>query len=437
MATTATAPRKPPRRIQGENRVAVTVDADIDEVWEVIRDVTRVGEWSHECVGAAWLGASNLAVPGARFRGRNRAGVIRWGRTCEIVRAEPYELTWVTIPTARYPDSSEWRITLDKVDGGTRITQNFHVLRAPTMLSVLYALLIPGHRDRTSALIEDLQRLGTVAHRPGVALEATALALRAAARRTSTLLRTVTDPATPVPGLAWTVAETAAHLVEAARGYAGFITGDRDAHADLALAPDAASPGELGAIMSARLLENVSEADLSRLADEVIAEVDRLIASFERRTPDELIPTWVGVPMTIPTIAAALLGEQVIHGLDIARAVGAPWPISQDDALLVLAGTTAVAPSYVDRQRAAGLHIDYELRLRGGPRYRFTIEDGTAAVGPPGGKVDCWISADPVAFLLVTYGRTGQWGPTMRGKIIAGGRKPWLGLKFRQLLTSI
>lgn len=260
--------------------------------------------------------------------------------------------------------------------------------------------------------------------------------MRAAARRTSTLLRTVADPSTPVP-LAWTVAETAAHLVEAARGYTGFITGERDGHADMALAPDAASPGERGAIMNARLLENVSDTNLSRLADEVIGEVDRLIASFERRTPEEPIPTWIGVPMTVPTIAAALLGEQIIHGLDIARAVGVPWPISQEDALLVLAGAMAAARSYVDRHRAAGLHIDYELRFRGGPRYRFSIDDGTAAIGPPGGKVDCWISADPVAFLLVTYGRTGPWGPTMRGRIIAGGRKPWLGLKFRHLLTSI
>lgn len=437
MATTATERRKPLRRIQMENQVAVTVDADIDEVWDLIRDVTRVGEWSHECVSAQWVGASSSAVAGARFRGRNRAGAIRWGRTCEIVCVEPYELTWVTIPTARFPDSSEWRIVLDKVEGGTRITQSFHVLRAPRMLSVLYALLIPAHRDRTGALIADLQRLGTVAQRPGVALEATALALRAAAERTSMLLRTVVDPATAVPGLAWTVAETAAHLVESARGYTGFITGERDAHADLALAPDAASPGERGAIVNAHLLENVNEADLSRLADEVIAEVDRLIASFERRTPDELIPTWTGVTMTVPTIAAALLGEQVIHGLDIARAVGAPWPISPVDALLVIAGALAVAPSYVDRRKAAGLHIAYELRFRGGPRYRFTIDDGTAAVGPPGGTVDCWISADPVAFLLVSYGRTGQWGPTIRGRIIAGGRKPWLGLKFGQLLTSI
>ena len=154
---------KPARRVQLENSVAVTVEADIDEVWDVVRDVTRVGEWSHECVGAEWLGGSAAAVPGARFRGRNRAGIFRWGRVCEIVSAEPYELVWRTIPTAMYPDSSEWHIALDKIDGRTRISQHFRVLRAPKVLSVLYALAIPAHRDRTTALREDLQRLGTVA----------------------------------------------------------------------------------------------------------------------------------------------------------------------------------------------------------------------------------------------------------------------------------
>jgi hypothetical protein len=151
------------RRVQMENHVEVTVEADIDDVWEVVRDVTRVGEWSHECVGAEWLAGAHEATPGARFRGRNRAGLFRWGRVCEIVAADPYELVWITVPTAGYPDSSEWRIALAKVDGGTRISQQFRVLRAPKVLAVLYALMIPAHRDRTAALVEDLTRLGTVA----------------------------------------------------------------------------------------------------------------------------------------------------------------------------------------------------------------------------------------------------------------------------------
>lgn len=170
MATTSDNPAaaKPPRRVQASGSVSVTVDAGIDEVWDVVRDVTRVGEWSHECVGAQWLGGATTALPGARFRGRNRAGLFRWGRVCEVVSADPYELVWVTVSTPLFPDSTEWRIRLDKVDGGTRITQRFRVLRGPKVLSVLYALLIPTHRDRAAALTDDLKRLGEAAGRPTV-----------------------------------------------------------------------------------------------------------------------------------------------------------------------------------------------------------------------------------------------------------------------------
>jgi hypothetical protein len=146
-----------------ENHVEVTVAARIDEVWEVVRDVTRVGEWSHECVGAEWLDGATAAVPGARFRGRNRAGLFRWGRVCEVVSADPYEIVWRTVPTTLYPDSSEWRIALTDTGAGTTISQRFHVLRAPKVLAFLYALMIPTHRDRGAALAEDLQRLGAVA----------------------------------------------------------------------------------------------------------------------------------------------------------------------------------------------------------------------------------------------------------------------------------
>ena len=154
---------KPPRRVQPENRVSVVVDADLRDVWDVVRDVTRVGEWSHECVDARWLGGATSAVPGARFRGRNRAGVFRWGRVCEVISATPYELVWTTVPTALFPDSSEWRLSLREVDGGTEISQEFRVLRGSELLSMMYARLIPAHVDRTAALVEDLRRLGAAA----------------------------------------------------------------------------------------------------------------------------------------------------------------------------------------------------------------------------------------------------------------------------------
>ncbi len=152
----------PRHRIPQRGSTAVVVDADIDDVWEVVRDPTRVGEWSHECVAGEWVGDATEARPGARFRGRNRQGLIRWGRLCEVVHAEPYELVWRTVPTRGYPDSTEWALRLTRHDAGTRIEQSFRVVKG-TRLEPVYAVVVPAHRDRAEALARDLERIGAIA----------------------------------------------------------------------------------------------------------------------------------------------------------------------------------------------------------------------------------------------------------------------------------
>jgi hypothetical protein len=149
-------------RVQHEGATAVVVDVAIDRVWDVVRDPTRVGEWSHECVDGEWVGEPAQPRPGARFRGRNKQGLIRWGRLCEVCAAEPHELVWRTIPTRLYPDSTEWALRLEQVDGGTRIEQRFQVVKG-SKLEPVYALVVPAHRDRTEALTHDLERIGAVA----------------------------------------------------------------------------------------------------------------------------------------------------------------------------------------------------------------------------------------------------------------------------------
>ncbi len=152
------------RNIPRSGQVEVVVQAPIEAVWRVVADVTRVGEWSHECRRVEWLDGASSAAPGVRFRGVNKAGPWSWSRVNEIVVAdEPHTLAWRTIPTLLYPDSSEWRITLTSVDDGTRIAQSFQVLRAPAVLARVYSIAVPAHRDRTSSLADDLRRLGEIA----------------------------------------------------------------------------------------------------------------------------------------------------------------------------------------------------------------------------------------------------------------------------------
>lgn len=151
-------------RVQKRSSVTVLVDAPVEEVWRVLSDVRRTGEWSHECRSGQWLAGARAAAPGVRFRGRNRARWVRWTRVCEFVAVdEPHELVWRTVPTWLFPDSTEWRVLLEPRGGCTAITQSFTVLKAPRLLDPVYAWLIPGHRDRDARLAEDLARLGAVA----------------------------------------------------------------------------------------------------------------------------------------------------------------------------------------------------------------------------------------------------------------------------------
>jgi uncharacterized protein YndB with AHSA1/START domain len=153
-----------------QGNVSVVVDATPEAVWDVVADPTRVGEWSHECRTAVWLDGATGASPGARFRGGNKTGRFGWHRSNEVLAVDPpHELVWRTIPTRRYNDSTEWRLRVEAVDGGTRtrtrtrIEQSFRVLKLGPIADRLFYLLVPAHRDRLAALEDDLRRIGEVA----------------------------------------------------------------------------------------------------------------------------------------------------------------------------------------------------------------------------------------------------------------------------------
>lgn len=270
-------------------------------------------------------------------------------------------------------------------------------------------------------------------------LDETAAALADAADRTAQLLRSGLDPAARVPGLTWTAAETAAHLVADLREHTAILTGTQQAPGTADGPGDGGTAAERGAAANRAQLDTFTERDLTVLAgllEEAAAEFNAALAAQPSRRP---IVTANDVPMVPATLVSVLLGEQLIHGLDLARSAGRPWPIARGDALRVISGMMALAGDYLDQNAAHDVNVCYELRFGpGDDRYRFGVDGPTATVHPAegaSGRPDCVITADPVAFVLVGYGRVGQWSQILRGKLRAGGRRPWLALRFSTLLT--
>lgn len=138
----------------------VVIERPPEAVWAVVVDVTRVGEWSGECRGCRWVEGASKPVAGARFRGRNRRGGLRWTRLNEVIVADPpRELVWRTVPSGPYPDSVEWRITLRAEGAATRVTESYRIVHVPKLMEWVISAFFPPHRDRTSDLQEDLGRL--------------------------------------------------------------------------------------------------------------------------------------------------------------------------------------------------------------------------------------------------------------------------------------
>src|SRR5262245_13502496 len=260
-------------------------------------------------------------------------------------------------------------------------------------------------------------------------------ALRGAVARSADLWRHTDKPDAPAPGLIWTAAETAAHVVGDLRDYTQALTRHANGYMTHANRPTE-SPSALSAKVNARHLEEVPERNLHRLADMLEAALDAYLNAAVTADPSVAIATPNGLVITPATMAALLLGEQLIHGLDISRTAKMRWPIAKADAFLVIPGVLSVAPQYLRPNRAAGVHISFELRMRGGPSYRLAVDDGTAGVTAAGKKADCVITADPVAFVLLGYGRISQLSPVLRGQLRPGGRKPWLATRLGTLLYS-
>jgi uncharacterized protein (TIGR03083 family) len=242
-------------------------------------------------------------------------------------------------------------------------------------------------------------------------------------------------------GSDWTVGEAAAHLAVVAGAFAAVAAGRPVGPAGVA--PDLDDFHERLAQVNARAIAAAAAhtGDPARLAGRLGDGIAALLRALAERPGEDLVETpWYGrgVRCRLDTLTCLAIGEVVVHGYDLARALRRPWPIDPEHARLVVAGVfPAMVPLLVDREAAAGLHAAYELRVRGGPRLVVRFHDGAASVEPAAGRpVDCRISADPTALLLFGYGRTGPWGPLARGRLVAGGRRPWLALKYKRLLRN-
>ena len=147
-------------------QVSRYIDASPTTLYGLVSDVTRMGEWSPECIRCEWIAGANGPAVGARFKGTSKRGFVRWSTTPRVVSADPgREFAFVT--THRGHDETRWTYRFVPEDGGTTVTETFEMLADLPWYLGLVERFFMGVNDRKADLeagmAETLRRLAAAA----------------------------------------------------------------------------------------------------------------------------------------------------------------------------------------------------------------------------------------------------------------------------------
>ena len=251
-------------------------------------------------------------------------------------------------------------------------------------------------------------------------------ALAGATTRVAELIASIPDPMALAPNSPWTVRDFAAHLILAGGQYTDVAQGAPSAY-------QSTEPAYLHAEFTRRQAD-ITETDPNKLSRLFIDAMEGYLDATSDLPGDTPVVMHGQNPYTVAGMAGILLGEELLHGYDIATAIGRPWPLDPVATELVLAGYAPAFGYFLNSETTRGLSAGVGIELRGIGEMTVRFTDGVYSLEEAGAApVDATISADPVAFLMVGTGRLSRYQAIALGLLSVGGNRPDLAIGFPDL----
>jgi uncharacterized protein YndB with AHSA1/START domain len=129
--------------------VSLHIAAPPEQVWALVSDVTRIGEFSPETFEARWTRGSTGPEVGASFKGhvkRNGVGPTYWA-PCQVTTCVPNEVFEFAVGTDTF-SFDHWGYRLEPEGGGTTVTEYFRI--DPSWPMRIYWTVLGPLRGRTN-----------------------------------------------------------------------------------------------------------------------------------------------------------------------------------------------------------------------------------------------------------------------------------------------
>lgn len=150
--------------------VSIEIASSPERVYALVSDITRMGEWSPECVSCSWVTGADGPALGARFKASNRgARGPAWSNTPTVVAADPGR-EFAFNRNGLGIGSYTWRYVMQPTATGTLLTESYEAERR--LGSVMNAITEKwtGSRDRDADLRRGMTttvaRIKAAAERP-------------------------------------------------------------------------------------------------------------------------------------------------------------------------------------------------------------------------------------------------------------------------------
>jgi len=155
---------------KSHDAVSTEIAAPPDEVYGLVADITRMGEWSPECFQCTWTkGATGPAV-GARFKAKNKGGRgPSWFNTPTVTVADAGR-EFAFNRSGPGTGSYTWRFVMEPTATGTRLTESFDADKPLGSVMTWMTEKWTGSSDRDADLHEGMT---TTIERIKAAAEAT------------------------------------------------------------------------------------------------------------------------------------------------------------------------------------------------------------------------------------------------------------------------
>jgi hypothetical protein len=103
---------------------SIRISAPALDVYALVSDVTRMGEWSPEATGGEWIDGASRAEIGSRFAGNNFGRGNPWTTICVVTAADPGREFAFSVEKDEGP-AGRWRYTFEPDGDETVVTESF------------------------------------------------------------------------------------------------------------------------------------------------------------------------------------------------------------------------------------------------------------------------------------------------------------------------